>query len=85
MKQYLYYHEHFKEYYIHNENGAYGDNIKFIGELPEIVTAYHDSKAYKSPYKNATEVNRREECNHDYTDLDNFSDRMYCAKCDKRI
>jgi len=83
MKQYLYYHEHFKEYYIHNEQGAYGKNIKLIGEVSEIVAAYQNRG--KSPYNNAIEVKRTEECNHDFKDLDNFSDRMYCVKCDKNM
>jgi hypothetical protein len=48
MKQYLYYHKHFNEYYTHTEKQNLGINIELIGEVSEIVSAYQNRG--KSPY-----------------------------------
>jgi len=53
MKQYLYYHKHFNEYYTHTEKQNLGINIELIGEVSEIVSAYQNNKSYKSPYNNS--------------------------------
>ena len=59
MKQYLYYHKHFNEYYTHTEKQNLGINIELIGEVSGIVSAYQNRG--KSPYNNAVEVKRTEE------------------------
>ena len=57
MKQYLYYHEKHKGFYISEDKEDYGDNVKFIGEVSEVVTAYKDRG--KSPYNNSVTTKRK--------------------------
>ena len=57
-----------------NESGRWVDYYE--------VEAYIEKEIAKQlTLHNVVEI----QCDHNWHHLDNFSDRMYCVKCDKRI
>jgi hypothetical protein len=56
MKQYLYLNRVTGIHFV----SVFSDSPHtIIGEVSEIVTAYQESKAYKSPYKNAVTTKKK--------------------------